>query len=119
MSTPTVDQFLNEISRILRQEDGGQLQSYLLVEPPYSNLYQSMIKELQQSFSRGDEEALEAKCAEGVPETRGGEEVGSWSAFNKFMVQYFVFLRDVNIQNLLSTYNLLSELVQYVPRRLA
>lgn len=109
----TVDQFLGEISRLVRESDGPQLQAYLVIEPPYGDLYQVMIRELRQSFSKGNDEALETKCSSLIPEAQGGGEVASWTAFTKFMVQYLVFIRDVDIQNLLDTYNLLNELVQY------
>lgn len=112
MATPTVDQFLGEISRLIRDGDGPQLQAYLVIEPPYGNLYHVMIRELRQSFSKGNEEALERKCSSSIPEAQGGGDVASWTAFTKFMVSYLVFLRDVDIQNLLQTYNLLNELVQ-------
>lgn len=114
MATPTVDQFLTEISRIVREQNSLQLQDYLVVEPPYGQTYQSMIRELRQVFPKGSETALEAKCEGTIPEAQGNAETGSWSAFIKFMVQYLTFLRDVNTQNLLETYNLLNELVQYV-----
>lgn len=114
MATPTIDQFLTEISRIVREQNSTQLQDYLVVEPPYGQIYQSMISELRRSFPKGNEAALEAKCESSIPEAQGNTESGSWSAFTKFMVQYLTFLRDVNTQNLLETYNLLNELVQYV-----
>lgn len=113
MATPIVDQFLGEISRIIREENGLQLQDYLVVEPPYGDLYQTMIGEIRKTFSKGAEDVLEKKCEAAIPEARGGGETASWSAFVKFMVQYLGFLRDVDTQNLLETYNLLNELVQY------
>ena len=39
-------------------------------------------------------------------------EVASWSAFSRFMVLYFGFLRDVDVSNLLETFGLLSEVLQ-------
>lgn len=113
MSTPTLDQFLQEISRILRSRNAQQVQEYLLVEPPYPHqVYYSMIDEIRQTCPKGNEDALEAKCSNALPEARDGEEGSTWTAFVKFIVVYFVFLRDVNVENLLDTYNLLSELVQ-------
>lgn len=113
MATPTIDQFLSEISRILQAKDGAKLQDYLVIEPPYSNLYNVMIAEMRTIYPKGKkEDSLETKCNSALPSARNGEDDAPWSAFTKFMVQYFTFLRDVDIQNLLDTYNILSELVQ-------
>lgn len=112
MATPTIDQFLSEISGILQAKDGAKLQDFLVIEPPYSNLYSAMIGEMRTVYPRGKESVLEAKCNSALPLARNGEDDAPWSAFIKFMAQYFIFLRDVDIQNLLDTYNILSELVQ-------
>lgn len=112
MSTPTLNQFLGEIARIIREHNGQQLQDYLVIEPPYRDLYNAMILEIRQSFPAGSEDGLEEKCSRALPEAREGLDGASWTSFVKFITQYFVFLRDVSIQNLLDTYNLLSELVQ-------
>lgn len=110
--SPTIDQFVAEIAQILRAKNGSKLQDYLVIEPPYSNLYSAMVGEMRQNFPKGREEALETKLRNALPEVQGDGDEPPWSAFIKFMVQYFGFLRDVNIQNLLETYNLLSEVVQ-------
>lgn len=111
-STPTIDQFLSEISAILRKKDGNKLREYLIIEPPYNDMYQRLIAEARQSFPRGSEDTLEAKCSSALPEARDEGEGGTWTLFVRFMVAYLGFLRDVNIGNLLDTYNMLSELVQ-------
>lgn len=109
-STPTIDQFLAEIASIVREKDGAKLQDYLVIEPPFTSLYGTMVNEMRQSYPRGREDPLEPKCRNVLPTD---EEDAQWSGFIKFMVQYFSFLRDVNINNLLDTYNALSEVVQY------
>jgi len=111
-TAPTLDQFLGEISRILREKNAVQLQDYLVIEPPYRDLYNAMITEIRHVFPKGSEGTLEVKCSAALPEARNGEDGAPWTAFSTFMVQYLGFLRDVNIANLLDTYNLLSELVQ-------
>ncbi|KAB8346151.1 hypothetical protein FH972_023197 [Carpinus fangiana] len=110
--TPTVDQFLTEISAILRTKNASKLREYLIIEPPYNELYHKIIGETRQAYPRGNEDALEAKCSNALPEARDGEDGSSWTMFVRLMVAYFGFLRDVNIDNLLDTYNLLGELVQ-------
>lgn len=112
-STPTLDQFLSEISQILHQQDSSKLCDYLVIEPPYGQVYHSMINELRSAYPKGKDPALEVKCSSSLPDGLG-EDNASWGAFTKFMVQYLSFIRDVDVQNLLETYNLLSELVQYV-----
>jgi hypothetical protein len=111
-ATPTTDQFLGEISKILREKNASQLQQYLIIEPPYPQIYQQIVQEVRRVFPKGSEDALEKKCSEALPEARLGEDDSPWTAFVKFMVQYFTFLRDVNVEQLLDTFNLLCELVQ-------
>ncbi|KAF2417524.1 hypothetical protein EJ08DRAFT_599955 [Tothia fuscella] len=112
MSTPTIDQFLSEISRFLRLQDGSALQNVLVIEPPYQPAYNSVITELRSTYPTGNEAKLEAKCSQALPEAREGIDGSPWTAFVKFTAQYFTFLRDVNIERLLDTYNQLSELVR-------
>lgn len=61
-----------------------------------------------------NDDALEKKIVRAVKIIDGGDdmEVAAWTAFARFMVLYFGFLRDVDVGNLLETYNLLSELLQ-------
>ena len=108
-ATPTIDQFLGEIASIVREKNSIKLQDYLVIEPPYTNLYGEMVIELRRAFPKGREDALESKCSKVLPTD---DDDAQWSAFVKFMVQYFTFLRSVNIDNLLETYNALSEVVQ-------
>lgn len=111
-TTPTLDQFVSEISSILHEKNGLQLQNYLVIEPPYQDLYNTMITEIRHVFPKGSEAALEVKCSAALIEARDKDDGLPWTSFSKLMVQYFGFLRDVNIDNLLETYNLLSELLQ-------
>ena len=110
--TPTIDSFLTEVSSLLRQKNSTQLQDVLIIEPPFAPLYQQIVQELRRAFPKGKEDALEKKCSNALPEARDGEDDSPWTAFIKFIVQYFAFLRDVNVEQLLDTFNLLCELVQ-------
>jgi len=110
--TPTLDQFLAELRRIIREQNGAQLQDYLVIEPPLPTLYIAMIAEIRQRYPKGKEDDLEEKCSAALPEAREGVDGSPWTAFIKFVTQYFAFIRDVNVENLLETYNQLSELVQ-------
>ena len=117
MATPTLDQFLSEINRITLTKDSAQLSSYLVIEPPYAPSYNTIISELRKVFPKGGidvDSTLEKKIIKAVKVIEGGDdpEVASWSAFSRFMVLYFGFLRDVNVGNLLETFGLLSEVLQ-------
>ncbi|PNS16038.1 hypothetical protein CAC42_4439 [Sphaceloma murrayae] len=117
MLTPTVTQFLSEISSILTQRDAPKLCSYLVIEPPYAPIYETLRSEIRSSFNSQDGTAvarLESTCLEKLNSVLTDPEgnVPTWTAYNKFMAQYFVFLRDVDVSNLLTTYELLSELLQ-------
>ncbi|KAI9725119.1 MAG: hypothetical protein M1828_003461 [Chrysothrix sp. TS-e1954] len=108
----TIDKFLGEISRIIKDKDAVLLQDFLVIEPPYGQQYQAMVQEARQHFTSGNEAALEEKCSTALSDAMESSEGPTWTAFVKFMTAYFCFLRDVNIDNLLDTYGLLSELVQ-------
>jgi hypothetical protein len=116
MATPTLDQFLSEINRITLSKDSAQLSQYLVIEPPYAASYNTIINELRTSYPKGSDSdaALEKKIVKVVKVIDGGDdvEVASWSAFSRFMVLYFGFLRDVDVGNLLETFGLLSEVLQ-------
>ncbi|KAI4736690.1 hypothetical protein E4T50_12834 [Aureobasidium sp. EXF-12298] len=116
MATPTLDQFLSEINRITLSKGSAQLSQYLVIEPPYAPSYTTIINELRTSYPKGadSDTALEKKIVKAVKVIDGGDdvEVASWSAFSRFMVLYFGFLRDVDVRNLLETFGLLSEVLQ-------
>lgn len=120
MLTPTVTQFLTEISNILSSRDASKLCSYLVIEPPYAPIYETLRSEVRSSFNSQDgtsAQRLESTCLDKLNSVLTDPEgyAPTWTAFNKFMAQYFIFLRDVDVSNLLTTYELLSELLQYLP----
>ena len=113
-STPTVDTFLSSIAGFLRSRDAAQLQSYILVEPPFPDIYSTLTAELRNAYPKKRAEALAKKCNDLLPEDldrRPDDEVGtSWPAFVSFMEEYLGYLCDVNVDNLLETHQLLSSL---------
>jgi hypothetical protein len=113
-ATPILDQFLSGLAAIVQDRDGAKLQDFLQIEPPLSDIYQRMIEELRQCYPPGSQSdtVLQQRCEGLVPKTEGGS---SWSAFPTFMRLYFTFMRDVNVENLLDTYNLLNGLLKYAP----
>lgn len=119
MLTPTLERFLSEVSSILRQRDATKLREYLVIEPPYAQIYETLCAEVRSTYNANDGTAaqrLETACSDKLNSVLVDPEGYSptWTAFVKFIAQYFFFLRDVDISNLLATYELLSELVQYV-----
>lgn len=114
MATPTLDKFLFEIARILREKNGAQLQDFLIIEPPLPPLYESIRTEVRRSFpGAGKQDVLEAKCQTVLP-SEGDDDTGSWSSFVTFLVKYFSFLRDVDVTNQVETYDLLKALLKSV-----
>ncbi|THC95653.1 hypothetical protein EYZ11_004866 [Aspergillus tanneri] len=108
--TPVLDRFLSGLSDLVKNRDGDKLQDFLQIEPPLSNVYQQMVNELQQQYPNTPQKDADLlrRCEGLVPRTKGSS---SWTAFPTFMKLYFTFLRDVNVDNLLETYNMLKGLV--------
>ncbi|KAL3480852.1 hypothetical protein BJX99DRAFT_205382 [Aspergillus californicus] len=108
--TPTLDRFLDSLAEIARDRDGAKLQDFLQIEPPLSDVYGQMVGELRQQYPNGSpkEAELLRRCEGLVPKSKGSS---SWTSFPTFMKFYFSFLRDVNVENLLETYNMLKVLL--------
>ena len=116
MSTPTIDQFLSAIAGFIRSKDASQIQKYILVEPPLPDIYSTLVSELRTVFPPSGGQTLERKCNALLPEdldrNPNDSEGTSWPAFVSFMGEYLEYLRDVNVQNLVDTHQLLSGLVK-------
>lgn len=112
MSPPTIDKFLGEIIKILLAKDGAQLQDYLLIEPPLPALYNQIVAELKQVYPANSQTALENKVKSFIPERDEDDANGSRLPFISFMVKYFSFLRDVNVDNLVETHDMLKALLK-------
>ncbi|EKV06942.1 PCI/PINT associated module [Penicillium digitatum] len=106
--TPVLDQFLGSLQELVQKRDGAKVQDFLQLEPPLSDIYQRMISELRDHYTLGpktDNELLQ-RCEPLVPRSKG-----SWTAFPTFVKLYLTFLRDMNTDNLLETYNQLKALL--------
>lgn len=114
MSTPTIDQFLNEIARILREHNGSQLQSYLVLEPPLPPLYNKIVTELKQVYPIFNQTPLEKKVENYIPKYEEGDDGGSNASFIAFLIKYFTFLRDVDVEQLVETHDMLKSLLKSV-----
>ncbi|KAL9131454.1 MAG: hypothetical protein Q9217_000602 [Psora testacea] len=111
MSPPTIDKFLSEIARIIHDKDGAQLQEFLIIEPPLPPLYNQIVSELRQAYPASSHNALETRCKSFIPGYDESEDGGSRSSFITFMVKYFAFLRDVNVDDLVETHDMLKALL--------
>ncbi|KAL2869668.1 uncharacterized protein BJX67DRAFT_319170 [Aspergillus lucknowensis] len=105
-----LDRFFTGLAEIVRNRDGAKLQDFLQIEPPLPDVYAQMVDELRQQYPNGSpkEADLLRRCEGLVPKSAGGS---AWTAFPTFMKLYFSFLRDVNIENLLETYDMLKALL--------
>ncbi|KAI7461230.1 hypothetical protein KC351_g16920, partial [Hortaea werneckii] len=112
--TPLLGQFLVAINGFIQHRNEGSLAEWIALEPPFNEHYLGMIKELHQTYAKGNEEALEIRCSQVLKAAVEGDDGTPWTAFIKFMVQYLSYLRDVSadVSRLLETYELLSELQQ-------
>jgi len=111
MSTPTVDQFLSELNQILQASNGQKLKEYLILEPPLPPIYEAVVRELRHFYPANARVRLEQKCQAAIPEYENEQAGGSWPAFITFIVQYFSFIRDVNVQDLVKTHDEIKSLL--------
>lgn len=118
MESSTIAQFLEEVRGLLREKNGIKLQDVMLLEPPLPPSYHLLISDLRQSFPRGSEEVLWGKCSSYLSEydvdhdERDGG--GLSSAFATFALKYFEFLRDVDVDALVETHDMLRNLLKFV-----
>ena len=113
MSTSIIDRFLGEIAGILKSENGTKLREYLIIEPPFPELYTQIIAELRQTYLVFNQGALEGKITSFIPEYDESEDGSSRSTFISFMSKYLIFIRDVDIDSLLETHDMLKSLLTY------
>ncbi|SMR56130.1 unnamed protein product [Zymoseptoria tritici ST99CH_3D1] len=104
-------QFLVAINGFIQNHNEDQLAQWMIIEPPFPNEYQQLISEVRQLYPKGNESALEDKCRQVLSAARDGVDgSGTWSQFILFMVQYLVYLRDLqpDKDHLLETFESLS-----------
>ncbi|KAI5285141.1 hypothetical protein KEM54_000790 [Ascosphaera aggregata] len=107
--TPTLDTFISAVGGLIQSRDGEKLQDYLQIEPPWPPIYNQLVAELRAvypSTHAKSEATILSKC-EGLDQKAEG-----WIAFPGFMKSYLMYLRDVDVGNLLETYNLLKALLK-------
>lgn len=111
-----LENFLSSVDGFIRSRNGEELSSYIVIEPDqqgnFGDAYTALIQYVRGSFPRENDSALEAFCTQRLPLAREGADDMPWLDFIRFMVSYLKYLTLVNPQDLLQTYNLLSDLVQ-------
>ena len=113
-------QFCSEVNTALRNRDAIKLQSIILLEPPFPPIYQQLIDSLKNKFPAHDpnaenrlEDVVKRLVGEaGESEDDEGRPVAGWNQIVSFLVGWMTFIRDINLENLLETYERLSDLQQ-------
>ena len=107
-STHLLQQMLRLLNNTIASEDGDLLQKQLPIEPPFHDDYISLLAEINSTFS--DIDSLKEFIRNGI-DVSSSDDKDAWYALPDFLSQYFSFIRDVNLQDLLATYEMLSNLM--------
>lgn len=109
------------VNDAIRVRDDNQLRSIVLLEPPFPPDHEELIQSLRSKYPAGDSSnaRLEQLIRRVVTETAESEDdqgrpVQGWGAMVVFLLQWMTFLRDMDVGNLLHTYQQLNELQKYV-----
>ncbi len=107
-----LDEFLAEILGFIKTRNASNLQLWLRVEPPLPNHYYRLKREVKAKFN--DNEALEKHVIQHLPETdtTNPAEGDVWPGFHALILEFLIFWRDVDFQDLLETHGQLSSLVK-------
>ena len=114
MASPTLNKFLGEVARLMKEKNGAQIQNYLHYEPPWPPLYEQMVTELRNAYPAVQQSNLANMCSEKLPAEEEGDGGGSFTSFVSFLAGYFAFIRDVDISQLLDTHDRLKALLGLV-----
>ncbi|KAH9861632.1 hypothetical protein J1614_011384 [Plenodomus biglobosus] len=115
------------VDAAIRTEDAQQLQSIVLLEPPFPADHQELIGSLQRKYPANDprsEERLKSLVKRVVTETSEsqdaeGRPVSEWTAMITFLVGWMITLRDMDVENLVLLFQQLSDILQRGDRALA
>ncbi|KAL8872253.1 MAG: hypothetical protein Q9174_002088 [Haloplaca sp. 1 TL-2023] len=111
MASPTLNKFLGEVARLMKEKNGTQIQDYLHYEPPWPPLYEQMVTELRNVYPAAQQSNLVNLCSEKLPAEEEGDGGGSFTSFVSFLSGYFAFIRDIDISQLLDTHDRLKALL--------
>lgn len=107
-----VAQFLTQINKYVRLQQGDSLRAWLQVEPNSAKTYFDMAAELRAKFNTPS--SLEAVIETHLPiddDVPDGKAT-AWPSFQSFMKDYLTLWRDINYDDLLGTHELLTALVK-------
>lgn len=99
----------------MQEKNGAQLQDYMILEPPLPPLYNQIVSELKQTYPVFNQAPLENKVKDFIPEYEEGDDGASNASFITFVLKYLSFLRDVDIEQLVETHDMLKSLLKSVP----
>ena len=108
-STPLLRQFIGLINGAIGAQNGETLKNLLPIEPPFGSDYLKLLNETFSQFSNVDTLKEAFKSAIHVV---AKDENDAWYAFADFLATWFTFIRTVNVENLLETYDKLSGLLR-------
>jgi len=109
----------------VQTENAYQLQSIVLLEPPFPADHQELIASLQRKYPENDprsEARLKSLVKEVVTETSEsqdaeGRPISEWTAMVTFLVGWMTTLRDMDVDNLVLLFQQLSDILQWVHRQ--
>lgn len=106
------------VNDAIKSQNAAQLASIVLLEPPFPPVYEELVQSLQNSYPQNasnSESRLDQLVRRVVTETaeyedEQGKPVQGWNAMVTFLVGWMTFLRDMDLANLLHTYQGLKDL---------
>ena len=115
-------QLCTAVNNAIKAWNAPELASIVLLEPPFPPIYQQLVQSLQSNFpqhAKYSERRLDQLVRGVVTETAAYEDeqrkpVQGWNAMVTFLVGWLTFLRDMDLANLLHTYQGLKDLQEYV-----
>jgi hypothetical protein len=106
------------VNNAIRTRNAAELATIVLLEPPFPDIYHDLIQSLQSNYPQNEsnsENRLDQLVRRVVTETaeyedEQGKPVQGWNAMVTFLVGWMTFLRDMDLSNLLHTYQGLKDL---------
>jgi hypothetical protein len=113
----SLNSFLEQVVNTVKERNGEKLVDILQIEPPFAPAYEQLISDLRRRYPAGSDERIETICEQRMQDFL--DEIDTtWGAFPLFLREYFRFIRDVDIANLVITHAQLMGLLKYVPPNL-
>ncbi|KAK1084130.1 hypothetical protein LTR48_005737 [Friedmanniomyces endolithicus] len=83
MATPLLGQFLVQVNGFVQARNETGLADWIALEPPFNEQYGGMIREIQNAYPRGSEDAMEKRCSSALKAAVEGDDGSPWTAFIK------------------------------------